>query len=88
MCSLAGIGAEPVHFIKMDVQGWEWEALQGMQRTLERSPELVIFFEFWPAGLRRAGADPVAVLRWLESLGFTLRHPVKADEHPIADAAE
>jgi len=43
--------------IKMDVQGWEGEALQGVAGLLDANPGLIIYFEFWPHGLRLAGTE-------------------------------
>jgi FkbM family methyltransferase len=59
-----------VDFIKLDVQGWELQVLEGMEGTLGRSPGVVLVFEFWPEGLRRAGAEPLELIRRLERLGF------------------
>lgn len=53
-------------FIKMDVQGWEGEALQGVAGLLDANPGLQIYFEFWPHGLRLAGTE-------ITKLGATLR---------------
>jgi FkbM family methyltransferase len=44
-------------FIKMDVQGWEGEALRGVGELLDANPGLQIYFEFWPHGLRLAGTE-------------------------------
>jgi FkbM family methyltransferase len=55
-------------FIKMDVQGWEGEALQGVAALFDANPGLQLYFEFWPHGLRRAGTDVArldAILRGL-----------------------
>jgi hypothetical protein len=56
----------------MDIQGWEAHALAGARKTLERNPDLILMFEFWPYGLAKAGADPDGVLRFLEERGFAL----------------
>jgi len=61
-----------VDFIKIDVQGWEWEVFQGMPRILERESSLTIWFEFWPQGLQAAGADAVKMLEFLSERGFQL----------------
>jgi FkbM family methyltransferase len=75
-------GVEKVDVIKLDVQGAEMDVLDGLTRTLE-SPEVVIFTEFWPYGLRRSGADPDD---WLElmskRLGFRMFH-IQADERRV-----
>jgi FkbM family methyltransferase len=61
---------ERVDFIKIDIQGYEYQTLLGMRETIRRSKPLVIFSEFWPYGLRRAGAGPDAYLALLEEVGF------------------
>jgi FkbM family methyltransferase len=63
---------ERIDFLKMDIQGWEAEALAGAKKTLTRNHDLVIMFEFWPFGLLRAGAMPADVLAFLRELGFRL----------------
>jgi FkbM family methyltransferase len=61
-----------VDLIKMDIQGAEGMALQGMKRTLASNPRVVILMEFWPEGLRKTGTSPDLVLSELEILGFSL----------------
>lgn len=60
----------PLRVLKIDTQGSEWLALQGMPRLLEASPELALLIEFWPYALR--GAQPEELLRFLARAGFTL----------------
>jgi FkbM family methyltransferase len=62
----------PLDLIKMDIQGAEGLALAGMARLLATRPTLAILTEFWPAGLRQAGTDPVALLQDLRTRGFAL----------------
>jgi FkbM family methyltransferase len=64
-----------IDFIKLDVQGWEAEVMRGMQRTLRRNPELAIYFEYWPKGLRNAGEPPLAAMEVLGQSGFSVFHP-------------
>jgi FkbM family methyltransferase len=83
---LAAAGIERVDFVKIDVQGFEGEALAGLERTLRRSPGLVMLAEFWPFGLRRAGTEPRALLDLLEGFGLGLHELVRgARTRPIAD---
>ena len=61
-----------VDLIKMDIQGAEGMALQGMKRTLTSNPGVVVLMEFWPEGLRKTGFPPGRVLSELENLDFNL----------------
>ncbi len=57
--------------IKIDIQGAELWALQGMTQTL-RDASPAVLMEFWPWGLQRAGCDPAEVLRLMRSLGYQI----------------
>lgn len=62
-----------VDVIKLDVEGGELRALNGMEKTVQRgSPRLVMFVECFPKGLRSAGASPRALVGRLEGLGFSV----------------
>ncbi|MDP4011166.1 MAG: FkbM family methyltransferase [Candidatus Roizmanbacteria bacterium] len=61
-----------INFIKMDIQGAEGLALQGMTDILKRNDELKIISEFWPIGLKRAGTTPSSFLKLLLDHGFKL----------------
>ena len=62
----------PVDLVKMDIQGFEAHALSGMESIIAGSPRLTIFTEFWPEGLRRAGADAAEFLRRLRSFDLEI----------------
>ena len=61
-----------IDFLKIDVQGWEAEALFGARHLLEGNMDLIVMFELWPYGLRKAGSPPEVLLRFLWDLGFQL----------------
>ena len=46
-----------VDLIKMDIQGYELHALRGAKRVLADNPALKLLLEFWPYGLKQAGAN-------------------------------
>jgi len=69
----------PVHLIKMDIQGAECAALEGMTALLHRQNQIKLFTEFWPAGLHRSGSEPARYLQALAELGFRLYEILDAD---------
>ncbi len=62
--------APAVDFLKIDVQGAEALAFEGMKRTIGTGRSMVIATEFWPAGIRKSGKDPCEYIRALQELGF------------------
>lgn len=77
-----------VDFIKIDVQGWEFEVLKGMANLWANNPDLCIYFEFWPFGLRRAGCEPLELLQYMENNSFRLYEPRSDDSIPVSDPCE
>lgn len=61
-------------FIKMDIQGAEYRALLGMERTVRNSPGLAMLCEFSPGLIRKAGDSPAALLEKLSEYGFGLSY--------------
>ena len=59
--------------IKLDVEGNELFALNGMRRTLERSEPLVMFVELNPVCLRQANMEPEDLVSKLREFGFEIR---------------
>lgn len=59
-------------FIKIDVQGAEFQVMKGMSRTLDRSGGMVIVCEFYPSAMIRCGDSPTEFLEFLEGKGFRL----------------
>lgn len=65
---------EPVDFIKMDIQGAEVLAFEGMHEIVLRSKCLKLLTEFWPIGLQHFGGTNGAAhyLHELERFGFDI----------------
>lgn len=63
----------PINFIKMDIQGAEGRAFQGMKTLMSKTNRLVVFCEFWPYGLAKTGQDPEAFLQLVANYGFTIK---------------
>jgi FkbM family methyltransferase len=79
------LGDAEVDFVKMDIQGHELRALQGMTGVLRRSSRLRMVLEFWPWGIRQAGDDPREVLALLRAAECTLE---RLDGKPVDEFVE
>lgn len=65
------LAGQRVDFIKMDIQGFEWSAVQGMTRTFSEN-NIQMLSEFWPYGMRQAGTSVLAYFQLLKQLGFNV----------------
>jgi len=70
--SYLGKKARKVDFIKMDIQGAEPLALEGMKRTIKANKGLKLITEFSPDSIKLCGSDPKKYLAALTALGFKL----------------
>ncbi len=61
---------EKVDFIKIDIQGFEYQALSGMKNILQTNPDIKVLMEFWPYGLKKAGASAEELITFLHNLDF------------------
>ena len=59
-------------FVKIDIQGAEPLAFVGAKELLSDGLPLKMVVEFWPDGLRMAGAEPLSLVRDLKKYGFEL----------------
>ena len=75
-----------VDFIKMDIQGAEYRALLGMERTIKNSPALCMLCEFSPGLVRKAGDSPEALLQKLLEYGFSLKY-LDDSSHSVRSAS-
>lgn len=66
-------GGRSIDVVKLAIQGGEVEALRGMRRTLELSPDARLFVDCNPAALARAGTSAESLLEELRDLGFRTR---------------
>jgi hypothetical protein len=68
-------------FLKIDVEGGEYLALQGAQEFLRANPEVCIIFESDPEWCRRAGYRQQDAFELLRRLGFGLYALRLAEPH-------
>lgn len=61
-----------VDLVKMDIEGAEPAALEGMRLALQRSGIRFLVTEFSPPSLKAAGFDPVEFLQELSKVGFSV----------------
>ena len=62
--------SDSIDFIKMDIQGAEGLALEGMRGVLEKNQKIKILTEFWPEGLEISGYGAERYLCELADIGF------------------
>jgi len=66
-----GAGERTIRFIKLDIEGFEWEALKGAEACLRRCEWMLT--EFTPSLMKKIGQDPGAYIAWLKGFGFEIR---------------
>jgi len=57
-----------LRLIKMDIQGFEPIAIQGMLQTIQKNPQVSLITEFWPYGIEKAGSSATNYLQQLKQL--------------------
>ncbi len=63
-----------IDFIKMDMEGAEMQALEGMTSLIENNDKIRIMTEFHPTELKKFGTKPSLFLKNLRDFGFTIYH--------------
>lgn len=75
-----------IDFLKMDIQGSEYDALIGMRRTLRRNSDVTVLTEFWPTGLKQAGVAPHVFLDEVRACGFKIYRLEQGETQEASDA--
>lgn len=70
--SLKVSGRPKIDVIKMDIEGAEPVALEGMMETIARNQKLTMIFEFHPNAIKRLGYSPSEFLERMRKLGFLI----------------
>ncbi len=69
---LHSVGVSKIDLLKLDVEGAEWLALQGMENTLRTNEDLKLIIEFSGQTTRGFGYEPSAMAEWLLDRGHSL----------------
>ncbi|MCX6170086.1 MAG: FkbM family methyltransferase [Ignavibacteriales bacterium] len=61
-----------INFVKIDVQGFDYQVVEGMKNIITNSKDVKILGEFWPFGLAKAGVKSQQYISLLSSLKFNI----------------
>jgi len=61
-----------IDFIKIDVEGFESEAVKGMAKVLQRTNNVKLMTEFSSYLLKKSGIEPIEYLKLLKDFGFNI----------------
>lgn len=64
---------EKIDFIKIDIEGSEYEAFKGMKNIIEHNPQIMILMEFAPEYIKRAGYEPQELLNLIKEYGLSMQ---------------
>jgi FkbM family methyltransferase len=62
-----------IDFIKMDIEGSEGHAIEGMENTIRESKKMTLLSEYWPNALMNS-INPKEYLERLSGIGFKIFH--------------
>jgi len=77
-----------IDVIKMDIQGAEYEAIMGGLGLLRKNPQIKIFCEFWPMGLKLNNTNPENFLAVFRKFGFRIFHIDEERKRLIPQSAD
>ena len=84
---LTQLEVKTIDILKLDVEGWEVSALNGLERTIAASPRLTIFCEFNPSAQECAGWCRIDLVNWFLDRRFNLFRARAGHLEPISLAS-
>lgn len=76
-----------VDFIKIDIQGYEYFAFQGMQEVFKHNKNLKIITELYPYGLNNSGIKVEDFIQLIKTSGFYIYKMNASSLIPLSDEA-
>ncbi|ALI35694.1 hypothetical protein NMY3_01491 [Candidatus Nitrosocosmicus oleophilus] len=67
-------GRQPINFIKMDLEGSEFGALEGMEEIFQNNKGVKLMMEFHPDSIKEYGKNPRDLIELLYSYGLKPYH--------------
>ncbi len=77
-------GWPPVDLVKMDIEGGEKAALEGMRELSRRNPQMQLIIEYSQENLLRAGTSREAFVAVLQELGFRRGYIIEQGLKPFS----
>lgn len=71
------VGTTIPDMVKIDVEGWEPQVLEGMKSILQTNPNLIVIMDFEPAHIRRTG---ISAATWVQRMLSAGLHIFEIDE--------
>lgn len=62
-----------VDLIKIDIEGFDYYAILGSKKLIERQKKIALIGELWPYGLEKAGVTASEYINLLKSLGMKVK---------------
>jgi len=72
-----------IAFIKIDIEGYEFEAIKGMSRILQKTNNVKLMTEFNPYLLKKSGIEPIEYLKLLKDFGFNIYNLEKKNKKVV-----
>lgn len=73
--------------VKIDVQGWEFEVLLGLEPVLRDSANVKVVTEFWPTAIRAQQRVPQDILANYRAMGYAVRASVAGELRMMSDSS-